>query len=343
MSEPETLCIRADANSEIGIGHVMRCLALAQAWQDRGGRVRFISAIEAPALVGRLQSEQMEVAPMTAQPGSDEDLRLTINAATGAKWLVLDGYHFTKDYMLGVQESGLHLLLIDDLADRDLGDIEAVLNQNAYATEAMHARFHRVPRLLLGAGYTLLRREFVKNRGSKEIAQEGRRVLITLGGADVPNATLQVLRALRQVKSALQVRVVVGVANRHLDSLEAEVPNLSQHAVSLLVDPPDMPALMKWSDVTITAAGSSCWELCCLGVPLLMLVTAENQRLMPGYFRQHDIAEVFGELTEARVGEFAERLAGLLADAERRAQLSKAAALVVDGAGAERAVRFMMG
>jgi glucose-6-phosphate dehydrogenase assembly protein OpcA len=72
-----------------------------------------------------------------------------------------------------------------------------------------------------------------------------------------------------------------------------------------------------------------------------MLVTAENQRLMPGYFLKHDIGEVFGELSEARISEFAARLASLLSNPERRAQLSQAAALVVDGAGAERAVRFM--
>jgi UDP-2,4-diacetamido-2,4,6-trideoxy-beta-L-altropyranose hydrolase len=347
MADPPCLCIRADANPDIGIGHVMRCLALAQAWQDRGGKVAFVSAIEAPALVERLQAEGFELIRMPAPPGLNDDLQFTLSAARrlGSRWLVLDGYHFTHDYMMDVQAGGLHLLLIDDLADRNLSGVEVVLNQNAYATEAMHAHFHSIPRLLLGAGYTLLRREFVRAREPKVIASDARRVLVTMGGADVTNATLRALQALRRIpERRLAVRVVVGAANRHLSTLRAFLPALAaDHDVELLVNPPDMPALMKWSDVTVTAAGSSCWELCCLGVPLMMVVTAENQRHMPGYFSKHDIAEVFGEFTEERLPEFAERLNRLLLDTQRREQLSRAAALVVDGEGADRAARFMMG
>jgi UDP-2,4-diacetamido-2,4,6-trideoxy-beta-L-altropyranose hydrolase len=347
MPDIPPLCIRADAGRTIGIGHLMRCLALAQAWQERGGRVCLIAALDAPALLERLRQDQVDYLPATGQSGGEADLRHTIATARelGAEWVVLDGYHFTREFMLQIQAAGLHVLLIDDLADRDLSDIQAVLNQNAYATESMHAGFHRIPRLLLGTGYTLIRREFRQARGEKRIAAEARNILVTMGGADVPNATLQVLRALAQIRHRrLHLRAVIGAANPHVPALEAALPHLrEQHEIELLVNPPDMPALMNWSDVTITAAGSSCWELCCLGVPMVMLVTAENQRLMPGYFAKHDIAEVFGELSEERLAEFALFIDQLLGNAARREQLSKAAALVIDGEGAQRAAGFLLG
>jgi spore coat polysaccharide biosynthesis predicted glycosyltransferase SpsG len=179
----------------------------------------------------------------------------------------------------------------------------------------------------------------------KPIRATADRILVTLGGADVPNATLIVMQALRQITfRRLNIRLVIGAANKHIHSLQAALPNLlEQHEVELLVNPPNIPALMDWSDVTITAAGSSCWELCCLGVPQLILVTADNQRLMPAYFIKHDIAEVFGELNDTRLHELAQRLGSLLKDESRRVQLSQAAKRVIDGGGAARVVNFILG
>lgn len=99
---------------------------------------------------------------------------------------------------------------------------------------------------------------------------------------------------------------------------------------------------MTWSDVTITAAGSSCWELCCLGVPQFMLVTADNQRMMPPYFIEHGIADVFGEISDSRITELAQRLSALLLDFDKRAHLSQAARRVIDGTGAARVVDFIL-
>ncbi len=341
-----TLCIRADADASMGIGHVMRCLALAQAWQDRGGRVFFISTMKTVSLLERLRQENMELIAITATPGSEADLNQTVAAAHAQKaaWIVLDGYHFTREFMLSAQQAGLHLLILDDVADRDLSGVEAVLNQNAYANDAMHQHFAPCPELLLGAPYTLIRREFLRPSCAKQIRAEAGRVLITLGGADVPNATLNVMRALQHITfRRLEVRLVIGAANRHIDTLQTEMVALLEfHEAEFLINPPNMPELMSWSDVTITAAGSSCWELCCLGVPQLILVTADNQRLMPAYFIEHDIAEVFGELDDTRTEELAQRLAALLLDTPRRMQLSRTALSVIDGGGAQRVVNFML-
>jgi spore coat polysaccharide biosynthesis predicted glycosyltransferase SpsG len=170
-------------------------------------------------------------------------------------------------------------------------------------------------------------------------------MLITMGGSDSPNITLLAMRALPLIKSLrLEVRIIVGTANLNLPALHEELPRLQiAHEAEILVNPPDMPGQMAWSDVTLTAAGSSCWELCCLGVPQLVLETANVQRMMSPYFVEHDIAEVMGVINEERLGELAARLERLLADAPKRARLSQASMGIIDGQGAMRVVDFMLG
>ncbi|NJN67365.1 MAG: hypothetical protein HC884_11960 [Chloroflexaceae bacterium] len=109
------LAIRADGSSSIGTGHVMRCLALAQAWQDRGGRVVFAMAETTPALRERLEAENIPVVCFSAVTGSQEDAQRTLSLArqVEAGWVVADGYHFGAAYQQVVKEAGLRLLLVD--------------------------------------------------------------------------------------------------------------------------------------------------------------------------------------------------------------------------------------
>jgi spore coat polysaccharide biosynthesis predicted glycosyltransferase SpsG len=99
---------------------------------------------------------------------------------------------------------------------------------------------------------------------------------------------------------------------------------------------------MHWSELTITAAGSTCWELCCLGVPTVVIETADNQRMMAPYLTRHRLAEVFGKLDETALGEFSRRVADLLDNPVERERLAQAASSVIDGAGAERVVNYMV-
>ena len=96
----DTLIIRADASSAIGHGHVMRCLALAQAWQDRGGRCVFVTSQPVPAIEARLTSEGFAVLKLEATPGSREDASQVADSAAqnDACWAVIDGYHFGLEY-----------------------------------------------------------------------------------------------------------------------------------------------------------------------------------------------------------------------------------------------------
>src|SRR4051812_5119051 len=111
-----SLLIRADGGREIGTGHLMRCLALAQAWQDAGGAVQFVTPPGLQGIHSRLISEGMDVTCLEAPAGSTEDAQTTASLAmdSGAEWAVVDGYAFGEAYQVTLREAGLRVLMLDD-------------------------------------------------------------------------------------------------------------------------------------------------------------------------------------------------------------------------------------
>ena len=111
-----TLLIRADANPAMGTGHVMRCLALAQSWQDAGGSAMFAMADPSTWARERLLKESVETVTISAAPGTEEDVRQTSVLARqhAGAWVVVDGYQFGADYQRTLKSAGFKVLFLDD-------------------------------------------------------------------------------------------------------------------------------------------------------------------------------------------------------------------------------------
>ncbi len=330
------LIIRSDADSHMGTGHVMRCLALAQAWQDAGGWPLFLLAPAPPALESRLRSEGMEVLPLHAAPGTPEDAAETAALALsrGATWVVADGYHFGADYQGHIKDAGLRLLCIDDYGHAGHYCADLVLNQNIHASEELYKDREPHTRLLLGTRYVLLRREFWPWRGwCREIPEVARKVLVTLGGGDPDNVTLKVVQALAHVEiEGLEAVVVAGAANPHLQELHAAVKDLP-YQVQLKANVTNMSELMAWADVAIIAGGTTCWETAFMGLPTLLLVLAENQ--LNSAEQLETIKNIiylgwFYNLSSAQIKEY---LINLLNYKGSREQISQSGRHLVDGKG----------
>jgi UDP-2,4-diacetamido-2,4,6-trideoxy-beta-L-altropyranose hydrolase len=177
MNTGGCLLVRADASAQIGTGHVMRCLALAKAWQTSGGKVTFFCAELLPALEQRLREEGIEVITIEVQAGTGPDMEQTAEFAKRlhATWLVVDGYQFGPDYYRQLRLRGLRTLAVDDDARFSDYCADIVLNQNAAANEAMYQSRQPYTKVLLGSSFVLLRPEFLggwRNREMDELEEQ---------------------------------------------------------------------------------------------------------------------------------------------------------------------------
>lgn len=327
----DCLLIRVDASPRIGTGHVMRCLALAQAWRRTGGSAIFASAENTPALATRIAAGGFQHVRLSVTPGTKEDAAETVALARSqsASWVVADGYVFGLTYQCVIKSAGLRLLIVDDYGHAGEYAADLVLNQNLNAEATLYARRATHTRLLLGTRYALLREEFLRWRDWKrEIPAIARKVLVTLGGSDPDNVTSKVIQALAGFTD-LETVVVVGGSNPHLENLKTEILN-TKSEIRLVVDAIDMPELMAWADVALAAGGTTSWELAFMGLPSLVLVLAANQR---GNAAALSAANA-GRLTTSE--KLAADLEALLINDGRRRTLSQRGRQLVDGCGRSR-------
>jgi len=341
----EVLLVRADANSQIGTGHFMRCLALAQTWQEQGGTAVFLMAPGA-ALGKRLEDEGIREVRLSAQPASiaDADESAEVALRNNATWVALDGYQFSAEYQRALKSKIPHLLLFDDIADAERYHADLLLNQNAYAAPDMYADRAGNCALLLGATYLLLRREFQERRDrDRQIAPRARNLLVTFGGSDAENATELALQALALLPSpAMNVRVLVGASNAQRTALERVAAKL-HHSVEFQTDSKRVADEMVWADVAISAAGSTSWELAFMGLPSLLITVSKNQQGCAQYLHRHGSAISLGRQSQVQPVEAAAALSALVGDKARRGKMSSRGRALIDGRGAERVVQTMAG
>ncbi|MCK6529422.1 UDP-2,4-diacetamido-2,4,6-trideoxy-beta-L-altropyranose hydrolase [Myxococcota bacterium] len=338
------LLVRADAGPGIGAGHVMRGLALGQAWADAGGRVEFLTRPGVPELEARLRGEGFGVHPCEVAPGRD-DAALTGELALrlGAGWVAADGYAFDAPWQEAVRASGARLLVVDDYGHAGEWPAEVVLNPNLGADPARYGRRAPHTRLLLGPRFALLRREFLARRGdAARDRSAGRRLLVTLGGSDPADATSRVLDALDLLPPGeLETTVVLGAAHPRREVLRARLAAAGIRGVEAT---DDMAGLMAWADMAVSAGGSTCWELAFMGVPALVLVVADNQRGATRALHAAGCVESLGEAPAwaGRPAVVAGALRSLVGDGARRRSMAERLRALVDGRGAERVVGAMV-
>lgn len=339
-----TVVIRADASSEMGIGHVMRCLALAHEWQSRGGRVVFALARGAHELSDRIRSHVAEVLSIVGVPGSIRDAACTLELTEeyDASWLVVDGYHFSADYLRTLGGGAARLLILTDDGELPSCDCDIVVDPSVEIA-GMPVTFPKSTEVLQGPAYALLRREFLTSfRQSTEVPETARRILITFGGGDSPNAGLAVLSALRDIADfELEVTVVLGPSNPHRTTLELEVRQ-SRHMVKLLENISNMAEIMAGMDLAVTGGGGTCYELALMRVPMFLITIAENQEQTAAALAYSSAAISAGPLHSLGRQQLSNMLADVIRNRGLRSHIAEQAQRMVDGKGAERIVQRML-
>lgn len=335
----DVLLLRADADPRMGTGHVLRGLALAQAWQDAGGTALLRTQCPVPRLLDRLQRERVPVLPVAEPPGSAADAAATRAAARdhAAAWVALDGYHMGGSFQESVRRDGPRVLALDDFGHAGHYAADLVLNQNLHAHAGLYPRREPHTHLLLGPRYALLRREFLRWRGwQRPVPDVARKLLVTLGGSDPGNLTRRVLAGLAHVDiPGLEVVVVAGSANPHLPTL-AEAARAVRGTVTIRLDVADMTELFAWADLVVTAGGTTTWEILFFGLTGLVLIVADNQAPSGEMLAREGLFTVLPDPDRFVPEEFAAALTRLAHDAPARRRA--ATRRLIDGDGPVRVV-----
>jgi UDP-2,4-diacetamido-2,4,6-trideoxy-beta-L-altropyranose hydrolase len=264
-----------------------------------------------------------------------------------AAWVVLDGYHFNPEYQDSIREAGSRLMVIDDYNQLPFYHADILLNQNIGAeTKKYVCALETV--CLLGPRYTLLRTEFLEQKKVVEKSKgRPRNILVTLGGADPDNITLKIVRALLRMElEEVKLDIVLGPSNPNTEVLEREIEEarksgLTSMEAMRLHRHGNMPELMARADVAISAGGSTCWELCFLGKPFIVIIATENQRDIALGLDQAGVARCLGWHYEVTERQIHDHLESLINDNSLRREMSANGQALVDGKGRLRVLQAL--
>lgn len=273
---PPFVVFRCDATPVIGTGHVMRCLTLAQALIEAGWSCAFAVGAQTRSCVPGLEAFSGDVLELDPAQGDNpvlaDVLALKARWPQGCDWLVVDHYGLDVDFEFWCRSWANAIAVIDDLADRR-HDCDLLVDSALDHGAENYAELVPVQaRGLYGPSVALLRPQFLSAR-KEALARRGgplQRVLVSLGGNAPLDLTQRIVADLSEARPNLDIDAVVG-----LQALD--VPGDSNH-VTWHVAVKDMAELMTKADASIGAGGVTSWERCCLGLPAVLLVLADNQR-----------------------------------------------------------------
>jgi UDP-2,4-diacetamido-2,4,6-trideoxy-beta-L-altropyranose hydrolase len=357
------VAIRTDASLAIGSGHVMRCLTLASALRAVGADCFFLCRSHEGHLCEYIRHSGFEVYELVSSnpavgesslahaawlgTNQIEDARECLPAILQLRpdWIVVDHYGLDVVWEREVVVNA-RCLVIDDLADRHHA-CDLLLDQNLGRRTADYGCL--VPKhchVLIGPQYALLRPEFAHHRYvSLQNRSKGclGRLLVSMGGVDKDNYTGIVLQALATcgLPADFEITVIMGAHAPHLYDIWQQARQLPLH-IDVKVGVSDMAELMSYTDFAIGAAGGTAWERCCLGLPTILMILAENQRSGAEALAKAGAA-ILVNAAPSNEAMLVSLQSGVerLVDPQLRLGMSRCASTITDGRGANRVVAEM--
>jgi UDP-2,4-diacetamido-2,4,6-trideoxy-beta-L-altropyranose hydrolase len=283
------IVFRVDSSTQIGAGHLMRCLTLADELKKQAHNIVFICRELNGNLISLIKHKVLTL-PVTQGflsndfylnwlgATQEDDAKQTIEVLSkNIDLLIVDSYGLGELWHQQLRKFTQKIMVIDDLANRQF-DCDILLNQNLGSKKEEYVdKVSESCQLLLGCDYALLRSEFVEFRGEvlakRQQTKVIKHILISMGGSDSKNLTYEVLQ---QLDNNFNIIVVLGSVSPHNEMIENYAKNKKN--IKVIIDADNMAELMFNADLAIGAGGSTSWERCCLALPTLLFVTAENQR-----------------------------------------------------------------
>ena len=325
--KPPPLAIRADGGEGIGAGHIIRCVALADAWQRHGGDVEWFCRPLPPMLTELIAGRGITIRDASS---GWPPLEAWARDHRGG-WVCVDGYDF-QDGPVRLRAAGARVLVVADDARWGRYECDALLNP-VIGAERLAYDVPPGTLTMLGSRFCLLRREFLELAPQPPRTQAAR-VFVSFGGHDAHALSARVGPLLARHLPSLRVDIAAGVMR---DAVAAAEPAIVVHRGT------DLGVVMQRADVAVVAAGSVCWELAYLGVPLVTIVVADNQEPIARALDDAGLARSLGWFDKIRDEQVVDAVRALCDSYEPRRAMSERARQLIDGRGGDRAVGAMMG
>lgn len=328
--------IRADGGKEMGTGHIMRCLSVAAALRQMGEQVCFLAADDSPVPLLEAGGHSYRVLGSSYRNLEEElPVLLPILRETEKSLFLADSYFVTAEYLRRVGE----LMPVCYMDDRGISSlpVDLLINYNIFAERSLYGEGSCKTGYLLGTEYAPLRQEFQK--AGVPVKEKAERVLITTGGSDRYDLAGRILRQALQAPEIedLEYCVVSGIYNQYLPQLlELERHNGN---VRIFSNVTSMAKLMQSCDIAVSAGGSTMYELCAVGVPILCFSFVDNQEKIVEGFAQRKVVCFAGNYLsqgEHMIRMLTEHIALLRNSVELRRSYSAKGRELVDGRGAVR-------
>ena len=356
--------IRVDASLQIGTGHVMRCLTLANALNEKGATIEFICRELPGNLIVYIENKGFTVHSLqgltTSKLGvfrSQNNLPhshwLGVTQEQDAKeceavieiikpdWLIVDHYAIDCRWQNQLKGHYKKLMVIDDLVDRR-HECDLLLDQTfGRKEEDYKALVPQTCHLLIGAQYALLRPEFAKWREyslQRRSTPELKKILISMGGIDQENVTGQVLELLKDcdLPKEIIITVIIGATAPNIEKV-MNTAGTMRNKTEVKVNVTNMAELMSNADLAIGAVGTTTWERCALGLPAIMITLADNQVFASAKLAKVNIGWILSSPNQVN-----KVLCDLIAGSKAvLSKISKASIAITDGKGVERVCEFM--
>jgi UDP-2,4-diacetamido-2,4,6-trideoxy-beta-L-altropyranose hydrolase len=275
------VAFRVEGEPNIGLGHVMRCMALAQSFVTYGHEVFFFMSQRSQHFCGNRtdwQGEILAIPEAIADIDKTAELDWLITQCTDLRvdWLVLDGYQFDQAYRYALQSNAFKLAIFDDM--NNSGALYADMLINGALNAALHRYQLTAPKasLAIGQGYQVLRQEFLQPMNKKW--SDRKSLTLMFGGSDPPNLTLLALQSLSNVNASMPITIITGAAYAGLGDL-SDLIKSSELDITHLHDCQHMAAVLVTTKLALSAAGGSQFELLACATPSILVVVAENQKL----------------------------------------------------------------
>ncbi|HEX8429346.1 UDP-2,4-diacetamido-2,4,6-trideoxy-beta-L-altropyranose hydrolase [Hymenobacter sp.] len=272
------LLLRADGNSRIGLGHVMRLLALAEILREEAATCVFLIQEPEQELRRQLEAANFTVVELPVRPLAEEAAWLVRHVLFATDVLLLDGYSFTYSYQQTVRGKAAHLIFVDDLHSFPLA-ADVVLNPAGGVVISQYELRQPGARLLVGPAFAPLRAAFRSAAALPVPASTPDTVLVCLGGADPTHQTQQVVELLLALATVQQVHAVVGSAYARWHELHAWASQQPRLLLHHNLPATNLVELMRQCGAAVCSPSTISYEYCAAGGGLLLLLpVADNQR-----------------------------------------------------------------